>query len=192
MPTDNKSDYIILSHFETVYRPGERALAADLFKALGLEVADSGKYVLGFVGNPPSGNLFENSITASEVTPEHWAFEQVLDRELKRPEIAELSETYLKALKTAPQNRPHFGLAFSSLETWQAAVDHFQRTVDETPTLQGRAEIASKFTPTTGAQVDYLHHAFIHTDIIGATGLSLGIIIEFQHYARNPTEDLSQ
>lgn len=186
---DDRPDYTILSHFETVYRPGERALAAQLFKALGLSVSESGKYVLGFVGDTASGNLFENSITASEVTPEHWEFEQVLDKELNRPEIASLREKYVRALKTAPQNRPHFGLAFSSLESWKAALAGFERALEEHPELKGRAEIASKFVPgSEGAQTDYLHHAFIHTDIIGATGLSLGLIIEFQHYARNPMD----
>jgi hypothetical protein len=184
----NRPEYTVLSHFETVYRPGERALASQLFEALGLKVVDSGKYVLGFVGDTASGNLLENSITTSEVTPEHWAFEQVLDKELQRPEVAELSQTYLQALKTAPQNRPHFGIAYSSLESWSAAVDGFQRAVEAHPELKGRAQIASKFVPgSPGAQTDYLHHAFIHTDIIGTSCLSLGLIIEFQHYAENPT-----
>lgn len=182
-----RPSYTVLSHFETVYRPGERELAELLFKALGLRVTEAGKYVLGFVGDTASGNLLENSITASEVTPEHWEFEQALDKELQRPELASLSASYLHALKTAPQNRPHFGLAYSSLESWTAAVEGFKRALAEHPELQGRAELASKFVPgSPGAQTDYLHHAFIHTDIVGTSCLSMGIIIEFQHYARNP------
>lgn len=179
--------YKMLSHFETVYRPGERDLAKSLFKALGLDLMESGKYVVGFVGDTVSGNGFENSITASEVTPEHWEFEQVLDKELQRPEIAALSQSYLHALKTAPQNRPHFGIAYSSLDSWQTALDGFERTLEEHPELKGRAQVASKFVPgSPGAQTDYLSHAFIHTDIIGSSCLSLGIIIEFQHYGKNP------
>lgn len=182
------SSYPILSHFETVFRPGERDLAALLFNALGLGVSNVGKYVIGFVGTPASGNGFENSITASEVTPEHWEFEQVLEKEMQRPDIAAASATYLQALKTKPQNRPHFGMAYASLESWNEAVEGFEQALEKHPELKGRAEIASKFVPgSPGAQTDFLHHAFIHTDIIGTACLPLGMIIELQHYARNPT-----
>ena len=106
----------------------------------------------------------------------------------QRPDVAALSASYLEALKSKPQNRPHFGMAYSSIESWTAAVEGFQRCLDDHPELKGRAEIASKFVPgSPGAQTDFLHHAFIHTDIIGAACLPLGVIIELQHYARNPT-----
>ncbi len=180
---NDQNSYRILSHFETVYRPGERDLAMKLFRALGLETSEIQSYVIGFVGAPGLGNEFENTITASEVTPEHWAFEQRLDEQLQKPEIAELSANYLEALKTRPQNRPHFGLAYSTLEAWTEAVEGFERALEENPELKGRASLASKFTPgSPGAQTDYLHHAFIHTDIVGTACLPLGVIIELQHY----------
>ena len=185
---NDQTVYPILSHFETVYRPGERELASLLFEAIGMDVKEAGKYVIGFVGKPASGNGYENSITASEITPEHWEFEQVLEKEMQRPEVAALGASYLNALKTKPQNRPHFGLAYSSLESWTEAVEGFEKFVEAHPDLKGRAEIASKFTPgSPGAQTDFLHHAFIHTDIIGTACLPLGVIIELQHYGRNPT-----
>ncbi len=186
--SDGQTTYPIISHFETVYRPGERGLDLSLLEALGLEVTESGKYVVGFVGKPASGNGYENSVTASEITPEHWEFEQALDEQMQRPEVAKLGQSYLKALKSKPQNRPHFGFAYSSLESWTAALDGFQKALDNRPELRGRAEVASKFVPgSPGAQTDFLHHAFIHTDIIGTACLSLGVIIELQYYGRNPT-----
>ena len=182
------NSYRILSHFEMVYRPGERDLAKSFLKALGLDVTESGKYLVGFVGTPASGNGYENSITASEVTPEHWEFEQALEKEMQRPDLAGLSASYLRELKSKPQNRPHFGMAYSSLDSWNASVEGFQEALDRHPELKGRAEIASKFVPgSPGAQTDFLHHAFIHTDIVGFACLPLGVVIELQHYARNPT-----
>lgn len=178
----DQTPYRILSHFETVYRPGDRQLALTLFKALGLEVSEIQKYVIGFVGMPGLGNEFENTITASEVTPEHWAFEQVLDKELRRPELAELSASYLDALKSRPQIRPHFGMAYSTIDLWAEAVAGFERALEDHPELKGRASLASKFSPDSPGGQPQLHHAFIHTDIVGTSCLSLGLIIELQHY----------
>src|SRR6218665_1681063 len=184
---ERKPDNQVLSHYETVYRPGERDLVVLLFEALGLRIMDEGKYVSGFVGQAASGNAVENAIFASEITPEHWDFEQVLTAELQQPHLAGRSQAYVQALKAAPQNRPHFGIAFSSLDSWTAAVERVQRAIEEQPRLMGRAELASKFYPgSPGAQTDYLHHAFIHTDIIGTSCLALGLIIEFQFYERHP------
>ena len=177
----------VLSHFELVHRPGERENAVALFDALGLRVVESGPYVMGFIGPAANGNSVENMIAASEITPEHWEFEQVLDRELRRPEIASLSETYKEALKARPQNRPHFGFAYDSYEEWAGTLERIEKAVEERPELKGRARLASKFVPGgPGAQTDYLHHAFIHTDIVGTGCLSLGTIIELQYYARHP------
>ena len=86
-------------------------------------------------------------IAASEITPEHWEFEQVLDRELRRPEIASLSETYKEALKARPQNRPHFGFAYDSYEEWAGTLERIEKAVEERPELKGRARLASKFVP---------------------------------------------
>lgn len=184
-----KPDNQVLSHYETVYCPGERDLVVLLFEALGLRVHDDGgKYVSGFVGEAASGNAVENAVFASEITPEHWDFEQVLSAELQQPHLAGRSQAYLEALKAAPQNRPHFGIAFTSLKSWTAAVERVQRAVAEQPKLKGRAELASKFYPgSPGAQTDYLHHAFVHTDIIGTSCLALGLIIELQFYERHPS-----
>lgn len=185
--TDTKKHRRALSHFETVYRPGDRELVKSLFDALGLQVAEMGKYVAGLIPCDESANPLENALFASEITPEHWEFEQALGAELRKPELASRSDSYLRALKSTPQNRPHFGIAFSSLEDWTGAVQRIRGKIAAEPALKGRAEVASEFRPwSPGAQTDFLYHAFVHTDIIGTGLLSLGLVIELQHYSRRP------
>ena len=178
-----------LSHLEAVYRPGDRELVKSLFDALGLQVVEMGKYIAGLIDTPPSGNPVENALFASEITPEHLIFEDALDKALSQPELTDAGSSYLRALKSEPQCRPHLGIAFSSMEKWEQSVALIQaKTEDAASPLHGRAELTSKFRPgTPGAQTDFLHHAFVYTDLIGTTGLSLGMIIELQHYASNPS-----
>lgn len=185
--TTHSSTARALSHFETVYRPGDRDRVKALFDALGLQVAEMGKYVAGLIPQRAGANPLENAVFASEITPEHWEFEQVLAEELRRPHLASRSAAYLRQLKTTPQSRPHFGIAFSSLDDWTAAVAKARSMIASDQDLQGRAELSSEFRPgSPGAQTDFLYHAFIHTDIIGTGLLSLGLIIELQHYSRRP------
>lgn len=182
---DNQKSRRVLSHIETVYRPGERHLALLLLNSLGLKVIETQGYILGFIDERAETNHLENMISASEITPEHWKFEQTLTDVIQRPEISELSSSYQQALKRQPQNRPHFGMAFSSLSEWEAVVEKVKLTIEEHPELRDRLELASLFKPgDPGSQSDYLQHAFIYTNIIGISCLSLGIVIELQYYLR--------
>src|SRR3954467_8293662 len=80
----------ILNHTEMVYAPGDRALARDLFRAIGCRVLDpqeetgpsdlgaaAGPYLIIFV-QPNSHDLIDNVMYASEATPAQWAFERLL------------------------------------------------------------------------------------------------------------------
>lgn len=173
----------VLSHIETVYRPGERHLVLLLLNGLGLKIEETHGYILGFIDERTETNHLENMISASEITPEHWKFEQALTAAINRPELAELSTSYQHALKTQPQTRPHFGMAYSSMTEWEATVERIRRMLEEHPELRGRIELASLFKPgDPGSQSDYLQHAFIYTNVIGSSCLSLGLVIELQYY----------
>ena len=176
----------VLSHIEMVYRPGERDLALRLFEVLGLTISESHGYILGFIDDGALGNLLENMLSVSEITPEHWAFEQALAENLQRPEFAARGEAYRQAIRKAPQVRPHMGIADASRGAWQAAGEWVRRATEDYPELRGRLEIACQFRPgDPGSQSDYLEHAFINTDIVGTSCLALGHCIELQHYLRH-------
>src|SRR4051812_33925299 len=80
----------LLNHAETVYAPGDRAAARELFRAIGCRVLDPQEedgpsdlgeaawpYLIVFV-DPESTDLIDNVLYSSEVQPEQWALEQVL------------------------------------------------------------------------------------------------------------------
>jgi len=185
--SSNQTSRRVLSHVETVYRPGENHLARLLLDSLGLKVVETHGYILGFIDEATETNPLENMISASEITPEHWEFEQKLAEVINRPELTELSTSCKDALKRQPQNRPHFGMAYTSQAQWESVIERVKRTIKENPELQGRVELANVFKPgDAGSQSDMLQHAFIYTDIIGTSCLSLGIVIELQNYLRRP------
>lgn len=170
----------VLNHVEMVHRPGERALAAKLFRFLGCDVTDGGGHWFG-AKIDPAGSLFSSNVLyASEVTPAQWALEQALERQAKQGgAIAAEFQAYLDSLRARPQYSTHFGIRFPTRADWQAAVDRVRDCDD--PDLRGRLRLSGVFHPgQPGAASPTLSQAFIHTDIIAAGLLLLGQHIELQ------------
>jgi hypothetical protein len=169
----------MLNHLEMVYRPGERELAKAVFELLGCECRDSGGPFLSVRVDPPTGDYLDNAMYASEVTPEQWAFEQTLQGSLE----SDAGQAYLDLLARAPQRAFHFGIGFSGLEQWEAAVARIADAGDNHPDLKGRIGVRAVFRPgDPGSFGDTFVQAFVHTDVVAAGLLSLGQHVELQHY----------
>ncbi len=97
-----------LTHVELLYRPGERALAAKLFRLLGCVPVDSdGVWFTSFI-DPDAGRDYSNNVCyASEMGAEQWRLEAAL----VGAAATERAE-YVAHLRKEPQRSPH--LAFVS------------------------------------------------------------------------------
>lgn len=178
-----------LNHTEVIYAPGDRALAKDLFRAIGCRVLDpqeeegppelgpaAGPYLIIFV-DPTATDLIDNVMYASEVTPAQWAFEQELRTVLdERPPLAEARRQYVDMFRAIPQAMTHFGVALSEPE-----LDAALARIRSHPGLAERVTISGPYRPGEEGSVDpRVIQAFLHTDIVSSNVLAIGQQIELQ------------
>jgi hypothetical protein len=72
----------------------------------------------------------------------------------------------------------HFGINFSTLERWEAAVARVRHTDRHAPQLSGRVRLTAVFRPDDPEPVSTVHQAFLWTDVIASGSLALGQRIE--------------
>ena len=100
-----------LNHVELVYRPGERELAGKVFSLLGCRPHDSGGTFLTSFVEPDEGDLCNNAVYCSEVTPEQWELECALTSAIAGDgPVAGAARAYLDRLRGEPQRSTHFGI----------------------------------------------------------------------------------
>jgi len=179
----------VLSHSEMVYAPGERALARDLFRAIGCRVLDPQQdecppelgpaaepYLVVFV-DPQGSDLFDNVLYASEVPAEQWAFEQALRGEMRRGgELARSYGAFAECFRKFPQGLTHLGIGVTEPQLERAV-----QTIAATPALAARVEVAGPYRPGGPGAVDpRVIQAFLRTDIVSGSLLCAGQQIELQ------------
>ena len=179
----------VLSHSEMVYAPGERGLAAGLFRAIGCRVLDpqtdecppelgpaAAPYLVIFV-DPNGTDLFDNVLYASEVPAEQWAFEQALRAELGRDgELGRRHGAIAESFRRFPQGLTHLGIGVTEPQL-ERAVD----AIRNTPELAKRVEVAGPYRPGGPGAVDpRVIQAFLRTDIVSGSLLCAGQHIELQ------------
>jgi len=179
----------VLSHSEMVYAPGERALARDLFRAIGCRVLDpqtdecppelgpaAAPYLVIFV-DPAGTDLFDNVLYASEVPPEQWAFEQVLRGEMRRGgELARTWNAFAESYRRFPQGLTHLGIGVTEPQLERAVA-----TIANTPELAKRVDVTGPYRPGGPGAVDpRVIQAFLRTDIVSGNLLCAGQQIELQ------------
>lgn len=171
-----------LNHVELVYAPGERRLAARVFELLGCRVEDRGGPFLTAYVEPGENDIANNVMYASEATPEQWAFEQALSGALRQTgTLGDAARAYQGRLRVEPQRSCHFGIRFSSHETYEAALGKIRRAGEDDPDLKGRVALSGVFRPgDPGAYSKIMIQAFVRTDVIASGMLSLGQHIELQ------------
>jgi hypothetical protein len=179
----------LLNHTEVVYAPGDRALARDLFRAVGCRVLDpqeesgpddlgaaAGPYLIVFV-EPDSVDLIDNVLYASEVPPAQWAFEQAIaERVVDDDGLRSALDGYNASFQSYPQGMTHFGIAMNAGQL-DAALD----AIAASPQFEGRLHVTGVFRPGDPGSVDpRVIQAFLRTDIISTGLLTGGQQIELQ------------
>ena len=179
----------ILNHTEMVYAPGDRALARELFRAIGCRVLDpqeetgpddlgaaAGPYLIVFV-DPDSTDLIDNVLYASEVPPAQWGLETQLRARIDSDDSLRASyDAFTSSFESYPQGMTHFGVAMNE-EQLDAALDR----IASTPAFDGRLKITGVFRPGDPGSVDpRVIQAFIRTDIVSTSLLTAGQQIELQ------------
>ncbi len=171
----------LLNHVELLYRPGERHLVGKAFEALGCDVLDipGQRYLIIRVDKEKPDNR-DNVVYASEVSPEQWQFEQLLQERLgKKDPLAKAFDAYSHLLKRHPQNATHFGIRFGSVGLWEETIERVKAI--KSPPLAGRLFINAVIRPgSPGSISESICQAFVKTDIFAASFLCLGQHIELQ------------
>ncbi len=167
------------NHTELVYRPGERALAARIFETLGCRVVETGGPYLLVLVEPSEQGPYDNVLYASEVTPEQWAFEQALARELAGSgAISEAFRAHRERLRREPQSSTHFGIRLPDPAALDAAIERIEKSSAE---LGGRLSLSAVFRPGDPGSLDpTLVQAFVRTDVVAAGLVTLGQHFELQ------------
>jgi hypothetical protein len=170
----------LLNHLELVYRPGERHLVIKLFTALGCTVIDTGATHLGISVNFTDVFPRNNALYASEVTPEQWALEQLLQKALEGGSpLSGAYAGYEEKFRRHPQMTSHFGIRHPSFEALEETVSHLQKNLD--PELKGRVQLKGIFRPgDPGSYGKSLMQAFLKTDIAASGLITFGQHIELQ------------
>lgn len=179
----------LLNHTEMVYAPGDRALARDLFRALGCRVLDpqeesgpddlgaaAGPYLIVFV-EPDSTDLIDNVLYASEVPPAQWGLEQQLRARIESDaELRASYEEFNSSFVSYPQGMTHFGVAMNEQQ-----LDVALERIAATPAFEGRLTVTGVFRPGDPGSVDpRVIQAFLRTDIVSTSLLTAGQQIELQ------------
>ena len=179
----------LLNHSEMFYAPGDRALARDLFRAIGCRVLDpqeeeapsdlgpaGNPYLIIFV-DPASTDLIDNVLYASEVEPAQWQLEQALRKQIAADAALRSSyETYQACFAKYPQGMTHFGVSMNEAQL-EAAFDR----ISNTPDFKGRLDLRGPFRPGEPGSVDpRVIQGFIRTDIVSSGFLLAGQQIELQ------------
>lgn len=170
-----------INHVELVYRPGERTLAHRVLELFGCEVEDPGGPFLRASVDPVNVNFANNTLYASEVTPEQWRLEQALDASARAGgELPAAVAAYLDRLRGEPQRSFHFGIRFGTEDELMTAVERIRKAGEEGE-LAGRVGVSGVFRPgDPGAYSKIMVQAFTRTDVVAAGLLHLGQHVELQ------------
>jgi hypothetical protein len=175
----------LLSHLETLYRPGERDLATDLVEALGCTVADTGfkgdgvDTFLAVHPNPEDRDPQKNVFYMSQVRPEQLLVEERL-KEFSNADVefAALLEGYRQAARTKPFGVPHFALRYTSRQEIEAVATRIESLSNKN--LKHRIHLRIFYPGDEDVAVGTLIQGFIYQDIVVSGSFLMGQIIELQ------------
>jgi hypothetical protein len=173
-----------ITHAETVYRPGERELAKRLLELLGCRVVDRGGHFFTAFVDPGVASWTTNTIYASEVTAEQWAFERALAAAAETDEaLGRARGRWLGDLAARPQYSFHFGFRVTTDEAFDELVERVRHAQDHDAELAGRIRLSGVFRPgDPDAATDTMLQAFVRTDVIASGLVTLGQHIEIQRH----------
>lgn len=175
----------LLNHVETLYRPGERALAIRLVECLGCAVSDTGfkgdgdETFLAVHPNPDDRNMQNNAFYMSPMRPE----QQLVEDHLKRisdndPGLCSKLQQYRQAAWAAPFGIAHFALRYPSGRAVQQVADTLIASL--ATTLGDRLNVRVFRPHDADSAGDDLVQGFVHQDVIVSGSFLYGQLIELQ------------
>ncbi|RYE64666.1 MAG: hypothetical protein EOO83_00535 [Oxalobacteraceae bacterium] len=178
----------LLNHLETLYRPGERALAVELVEALGCAVTDTGfkgdgaDTFLAVHPNPDDRNGQNNVFYMSQIRPEQLALEARLKvlSETDRDLGTELAH-YREIARTKPFGVPHFSLRYASGQEIEEAAVRINGQLKHR--LDDRMHLRIFRPGDDDAAVGRLTQGFLFQDVIVSGSFLMGQLIELQSAA---------
>jgi hypothetical protein len=184
---DGIADYrgALLSHVETLYRPGERALAIELVEALGCSITDTGfkgdgvDTFLAVHPNPNDPDPQNNVFYMSQIRPEQFAVEERL-RQFSETEagFAEQLNAYRNAARTKPFGVPHFALRLQSTDAIRHAEARIRNEASEA--LRERVHLRVFYPGDADAAVGKVVQGFLYQDVVVSGSFLMGQLIELQ------------
>lgn len=184
---DRIADYSgpLLSHVETLYRPGERDLAIELVEALGCVVSDTGFKGDGadtfLAVHPNSGDrdVEKNVFYMSQARPEQLLVEQQLQNLVGADQaFSALLNGYRQAARSKPFGIPHFAIRYMSGEAVRETEERINNRLRDL--LGDRLHLRVFYPGERDAAVETLVQGFLHQDVIVSGSFLLGQVIELQ------------
>ena len=178
-----------LGHVALGIGPGDGPAAAELLRALGLEVTDNGPSKMGdpwytALVDTDTFEGLENLFFVVPTSIEQRAFEEALS-------AVDASE-FVASKRANPESASHVALAYRDLETLEAAV-RAVRELDRVSVRvfrarRGDAQIDARMDESDvfgevaeEAFVDRTIQVFVHTDLVSTSLLCLGQTIELDY-----------
>jgi hypothetical protein len=173
----------LMNHLNTVYRPGERDLAIELAKAIGLAVmeirlSETHSMIAGRM-NADDADILNNIVYFFEMSPAQAKLEATVRDQLdSNPELKEAVSEYYAQAARVPESTPHIGLRLKSNEQLDAIKNTLENGLS--PALAGRVSVTE--TPPYGNVADFpdMRQVFVHTDVFTAGSGAMGQVIELQ------------
>jgi hypothetical protein len=175
----------LLSHVESLYRPGERELAIELVEALGCVVSDTGfkgdgaDTFLAVHPNPDDQDVQNNAFYMSQIRPEQLLVEERLKQVVAQDQaLAEAMEAYRQVARSKPFGVPHFSLRYKSRSSIEAAEARLKAGL--LPKLKDRAHLRIFYPEDADAAVGISVQGFLYQDVVVSGSFMMGQIIELQ------------
>jgi|SRR4051812_9853815 hypothetical protein len=175
----------LLNHVETLYRPGERALAIELAEALGCTITDTGfkgdgdETFLAVHPNPDDLNPQNNAFYMSPMRPEQLALEDHLKKlSGEDAQFQSKLQQFYGVARSKPFGVPHFALRYATGKAVQAAADRVREKLGAK--LGDRLHIHVFRPRDADAAVDTIVQGFLHQDVIVSGSFLYGQLIELQ------------
>src|SRR5581483_870236 len=176
-------DGTLLNHLQGFYRAGDRALAIELVKALGLacvEVPITGTFSLLRVhANAKDLDTVDNVIFLTEVGQRQAALEALLQKRMATdPELNDAVSQYRDSARTHGDGHPHLGLRFPTTAALESVLERLRTELS--PALRERVSMVEM--PPYGQVADFpdIRQIFVYTDVFTFGSATYGQVIELQ------------
>jgi hypothetical protein len=173
----------LLNHLNLSYRPGDRELALELIKAIGLTVVETKFTDMTLISAYPNAedmNGDSNVIFLLELPAHQAKLDAVIRKKAESdPELAEALDSCRERARGSPDRGSHIGIRCTSNAALDAILDHLSTGVSKE--LGERITVVEmpRHEPVAGFPND-IRQIFVHTDVVLTGATAMGQNIELQ------------